>query len=230
MKHKTIEPMTTLDCFGYYELEELNKLIHAYMNNDNTKDGKHYAKLPATWYDEGVYPDFNRHSGKVFLANSDYQALVLTEYGVMQWYNTGYNDHEGTLFDLAAEIIYDLTTKDGDPLPYKDTVWHKDDLNEVYGWLNECINDFDGTGADTADLYKAKELIVKAFILDRLPDVADKFKAAHEDWYAQLTSSESNLVDGFLGAMLTDLEHEFNDDEAEKYAEFIRNEMINHLS
>ena len=122
MNHKTIEPMMTLDRFGYRELAELNKLIHAYMNNGSTADGKCYAELPATWYDDGVYPDFNPNSGMVFLSNSDYQALVLTEYGVMQWYNTGYNGYEGTLFDLAEKVIFDLTTKDGEPLPYKDTV------------------------------------------------------------------------------------------------------------
>lgn len=249
MNSKTIEPMMTLDRFGYRELAELNKLIHAYMNNGEIVDGKRYAELPATWYDDGVYPDFNPNSGMVFLSNSDYQALVLTEYGVMQWYNTVYNGHEGTLFDLAEKVIYDLTTKDGEPLPYKDTVWHKDDLNEVYGWLNVCISDLTNTEADTTNLYKAKELIAQAFILDRLPDVADDFKEAHEDWDLQLDNSkntdqydpemnggnddgwyETDLAGEFLEAMLTDLEHEYDEDEAEKYAEFIRNEMIKHLN
>lgn len=254
MHNKTSELVTTLDLFGYCGLAELNKLIHAYMNSGEIVDGKCYAELPATWCDDGVYPAFDPSSGMVFLSNSDYQALVLTEYGVMQWYITRHNRYGGTLFDLAEKVINDLTTKDGEPLSYKDTVWHKDDLNEVYGWLSVCISDLVNTEADTADFYKAKELIAEAFILDRLPAVADEFKEAHEDWSLQLDNSknaaqydpemnggndgnegnadgwyETNLAEGFLKAMLINLEHEYDELEAEKYAEFIRNEMIKYL-
>lgn len=241
--------MVTLDRFGYYKLAELNKLIHAYASAGEIVDGKCYADLPTTWYDDGVYPNFDPDSGVVFLSNSDYQILVLTEYGVMQRYTTGYNRYAGTLIDLAEKVIYDLTTKDGEPLLYKDTIWHEDDLNEVYGWLNVCTSDFTNTAADTAGLYKAKELIAQAFILDRLPEVADEFKESHEDWSLQLANSknaaqydpdmndgnadgwyETNLAEDFLKAMLTNLEHEYDELEAKKYAEFIRLEMIKHLN
>jgi len=248
MMNKTSEPLMTLDRFGYRELAELNKLIHAYMNSGEIVDGKCYAELPTTWYDAGVYPAFDPSSGVVFLSNSDYQTLILTEYGVMQRYNTRHNRYGGTLFDLAEKVINDLTTKDGDPLSYKDTVWHKDDLNEVYGWLNVCTSDLVNTEADTANLFRAKELIAEAFILDRLPEVADEFKEAHEDWSLQLDNSknaaqydpemndgnadgwyETNLAEDFLKAMLINLEHEYDELEAEKYAEFIRTEMIKYL-
>ena len=248
MNRKTFEPMMTLDCFGYRELEELNKLIHAYMHSGSVADGKRYAELPATWCDDGVYPDFNPNSDMVFLTNSDYQVLVLTEYGVVQWYTTDYG-HKGTLFDLADNIIYALATKDGEPLPYGGTVWHKDDLNEVYGWLDVCISDLADTEADPADLYKAKELIAYSFILERLPDAATDFKEDYDDWDLQLTNSknaaqydpemnggneagwyETGLAGGFLETMLTDLDHEYDEAEAEKYAEFIRNNMIKYLS
>ena len=171
------QPMNTLDKFGYRELAELNTLIQAYANAGNyttdpadTSKGKIYAELPESWYDNGVYPDFNPDSGMVFLSNSDYQTLVNTEYGLMMWYNTPYNGHEGTLFDLAEAVTHDLTDKDGNTTPAGAGNWHKDDLNEVYAYLNQDLVALRDTGADLTDLYRTKDRIAEAIMLDALHD------------------------------------------------------------
>lgn len=65
-KHTEISVMNTLDKFGYRELNELQKLLFAYMNNGSWNNGKWYADLPSTWEDNGVYPEFNANSGLVF--------------------------------------------------------------------------------------------------------------------------------------------------------------------
>ena len=254
MNHKTIQPMSTLENFGYVELEKLNDLIYAYRHaGSSAPDGKYYAPLPSTWYDCGVYPEFNPSSGLVFLSNENYDALVLTEHGVMQWYSTPYSGHEGTIFDLADKVIDWLLNDDGEPLPYSEisNEWDKEDLNEVYNWLNSCIGDLEHTKADKTDLYRAKDLIVYSFILDNLPAVADKFKEDNEDWYLQLTNSindpnydpamnngndygyyETDLAERFVGEMLTHSECDLNISEKnnETYAEYIRNEMLKYLS
>ena len=206
------QPMNTLDEFGYRELAELNKLIHAYANAGTHDNGKIYAELPKSWYDNGVYPDFNPNSGLVILTNSDYQALVNTEYGVMQWYNTPYNGHEGTLFDLAEAITHDLTDKDGNTTPTGAGNWHKDDLNAVYFYFDSDIVALRDTGADLTDLYRTKDRIAEAIMLDALHD--QPFNQAELDHY-----SDEELITRCLSGF----DHEIADeDDLDKYAEFIR--------
>lgn len=233
-----IQPMNTLDEFGYRELTELNALIQAYANAGAHDNGKIYAHLPATWYDNGVYPDFNPNSGMVFLSNSNYQALVNTEYGLMMWYNTPYNGHEGILFDLAEAVTHDLTDKDGNTAPAGAGNWCKDDLNEVYAYLNSDLVALRDTGADLTDLYRAKDCIVEAFILSNIEQVFDAFKYAHEDYQSQLYDSgneptsetswyEDELASQFVTDCLRDFGHEIADeDDFDKYAEFIRQMML----
>ena len=207
-----IQPMNTLDEFGYRELTELNALIQAYANAGAHDNGKIYAHLPATWYDNGVYPDFNPNSGMVFLSNSNYQALVNTEYGLMMWYNTPYNGHEGILFDLAEAVTHDLTDKDGNTTPAGAGNWHKDDLNEVYAYLNSDLVALCDTGADLTDLYRAKDRIVEAFVLASLH--YQPFNQAELDHY-----SDEELIT----RCLSDFDHDITDeDDLDKYAEFIR--------
>ena len=215
----SIQPMNTLDKFGYRELAELNKLIHAYANAGNyitdpvdTSKGKIYAELPESWYDNGVYPDFNPDSGMVFLSNSDYQTLVNTEYGLMMWYNTPYNGHEGTLFDLAEAITHDLTDKDGNTTPAGAGNWHKDDLNAVYFYFDSDIVALRDTGADLTDLYRAKDRIVEAFVLASLH--YQPFNQAELDHY-----SDEELITRCLSGFDHDIADE---DDLDKYAEFIR--------
>lgn len=207
-----IQPMNTLDKFGYRELTELNALIQAYANAGTHDDGKVYAYLPESWHDDGVYPDFNANSGQVFLTNSEYQALVKTEYGLMMRYNTPYKGFEGTLFDLADEVNDDLSDSEGNTTPAGAGNWHKDDLNAVYGYLDDDIVTLRDTGADLTDLYRAKDRIVEAFVLASLH--AQPFNQAELDYYSD---------DELINRCLSDFEREIADeDDFDKYAEFIR--------
>ena len=227
--------MSTLENFGYVELDTLRDLIYAYRYAGGyASNGEYFPPLPSTWDDSGVYPDFNPSSGLVFLANENYDALVLTEHGIMQWYSTPYSGHEGTIFDLADNIIDYLSNDAGSPLPYSKVSdeWDKEDLNVVYGWLNSCISDLEYVEVNKDDLYKAKDLIVYSFILDNLPTVADKFKEDNEDWYLQLDDDEfyeNTLTPMFIEQLLCDLEHGLKEDDLENYAEFIRQEMLAYL-
>ena len=208
----SIQPMNTLDKYGYRELAELNALIQAYTNAGTYDNGKTYAELPESWYDNDVYPDFNANSGLVFLTNSEYQALVKTEYGLMMWYNTPYVGHEGTLFDLADEVNDDLSDSESNTTPAGAGNWHKDDLNAVYGYLDDDIVALRGTDADLTALYRAKDRIVEAFVLASLHD--QPFNQAELDHY-----SDEEL----MTRCLSDFDREIADtDDFDKYAEFIR--------
>lgn len=236
--NNSIQPMNTLDKFGYRELAELNALIQAYANAGTHDNGKVYAHLPESWYDNGVYPDFNANSGLVFLTNSEYQALVKTEYGLMMWYNTPYNGFEGTLFDLADEVNDDLSDSESNTTPAGAGNWHKDDLNAVYAYLDDDIVALRDTGADLTDLYRAKDRIVEAFILSNIEQVFDGFKDSHEDYQFQLNDSsneptsetswyEDKLASQFVTDCLHDFDREIADtDDFDKYAEFIRQTML----
>lgn len=243
--NKTLNPMATLDQFGYVELMELNRLITAYANAGTHHDGKTYAYLPETWYDDNVHPDFNPNSGMVFLSNSDYQALVSTEYGLMTWYNTPYSGYEGTLFDLAEQLSEALSDKDGNPRPYSETVWHIDDLNAAYGYLDDDLVALRNTEADLEPLYKAKDNIIYSLIAEHLPKVFADFKNKHEDYRFQLDDSknalnfdpdydgvsdrwyEQELASEFMTACLIEIDRDIADeDDFNKYAEHIRLAML----
>ena len=183
----TISPCFTLDKLGVYDLIGLKNLIHAYTYNGTTSDGKFYAPLPPTWSDSGVYADFNPYSGKVFLSNDEYQELILTKYGVMQYHSTYYSGFDGTIFELASQAMDDLTEKDGETIRTvgidKDGrfsgVWHEQDLTELYDWLCSYTSEYEYlselkkyAGIDTDQLNLAKECIFKAFAQEQL-ELAD---------------------------------------------------------
>ena len=161
--------------------------------------------------------------------------------------------------ELTEAVMHDLTDKDGNTIPAGAGNWCKDDLNAVYAYLDEDLVALRNTGADLTDIYRAKERIAQAFILDALPDVADAFKYAHEDWFMQLEDSknavfldlekdptenqwyETELAEPFLKDLLAELEHRYDENEAElehrydeneaeQYAEFARNAMISYLN
>lgn len=208
---KTIQPMNTLDKFGYRELAELNALIQAYANAGTYDNGKIYAYLPESWHDDGVYPDFNANSGLVFLTNSEYQVLVNTEYGLMMYYNTPYGGHEGTLFDLADEVNDDLSDNEGNTTPAGAGRWHIDDLNEVYGYINKSLKDFDDED-NIAYLCKVKDRIVKAFILAELTN--DPLTQDELDQY-----SDAELID----RCLFDFDYKIKDaSDFRRYVVFVR--------
>lgn len=207
-----IQPMNTLEKLGYRELAELNALIQAYANAGAGDNGKVYASLPESWYDDGVYAEFNANSGQVFLTNSEHQALVNTKYGLMMWYNTPYAGHEGTLFDLAIQLNYQLSDIEGNTTLTGAGDWHKDDLNAVYGYLDDDIAALRGTGADLTYLYRAKDRIVEAFILVSLTD--DPLNQAELGDY-----SDAEL----MTRCLSDFEREIADEgDYAKYVGFIR--------
>ena len=150
--------------------------------------------------------------------------------------------------ELAEIVMHDLTDKDGNTTPAGAGNWCKDDLNVVYAYLDEDLVALRDTGADLTGIYRAKERIAQTFILNALPDVADAFKYAHEDWFMQLEESknavfldpekdptenqwyETELAEPFLKDLLAELEHGYDENEAEQYAEFARNAMINYLN
>ena len=162
--------MNTLDKFGYCELEGLNALIKAYANAGEHAEGKIYAALPKSWNNAGVYADYNPDSGLVFLVNDEYQVIIRTKYGVMMWYSTPYANHEGTLFDLAAEVSDDLSDDEGYTLPAGAGSWSKDDLLTVYGYLNEDLEALRDTGADLEELFRVKDRIALSLIKASLID------------------------------------------------------------
>lgn len=81
------ENITTTDLadFGYSERAELIRLISAW----------HDQGLPEDFYDDEVTPMFNKHSGNVFLTNSEYQVAMLNDDKLESWYYCGNCGHEG---------------------------------------------------------------------------------------------------------------------------------------
>ena len=73
--------------------------------------------LPESFYEDEVKFAFNRNSGYVFLVNSEYQCLMVTDEGNLEeFYTSPYDGHEGFLSDLIEEC---------------DDDWHEDDIE----WL-----------------------------------------------------------------------------------------------
>lgn len=100
-KQHTLNPMTTLDRFGIYELDVAANLLRAYAEAGEGVNNY----LPASWEDEGVYLDFNSQSGSVFLTNG-YDALVLDDdHGLCKWYFSPYYGQEGILPELAIRLL-----------------------------------------------------------------------------------------------------------------------------
>jgi hypothetical protein len=59
--------------------------------------------LPEDFYDDEVTIAFNKHSGCVFLTNSDFQAAMLNGDKLETWYNCPYCGHEGFKEDMDHE-------------------------------------------------------------------------------------------------------------------------------
>ena len=203
--------MNTLDKFGYCDLADLNSLIKAYANAGEHNEGKIYAELPKSWNNNGVYPEFNPDSGLVFLVNEEYQVLIRTKYGVMMWYTTPYANHEGTLFDLAAEVAADLSDDEGYTIPAGAGSWHKDDLLTVYTYLADDLDALRDTEADLEELFRVKDRIALAFVKASLAE--DPLSQDELDCF-----SDAELV----SHCLPDLGYEIADDDFYKYVEFVR--------
>lgn len=177
--NNTINPIMTLDKLGQVELGKVAELIHQYSYNGQAdpKTGKILNSLPDTWDDNGVYVDYNPHSGFVFLANSDYETLIATETGLMGWYTTPYYDNEGTIFDLAKQFLENATDRDGKLLYIEAWFdWNKEDGAYLYGLITECLSALLPSN-DVTGLLHVKDLIATAFIADRLPKLYQQHKS-----------------------------------------------------
>lgn len=238
MTTRVIELMNGLENFGYSEMDELTELLTSYARANTRHNAKIYAALPETWCDNGVRPEFNPSSGLVFLANSELQALVNTPYGVAMHYSTPYSGYEGTLFDLAEQVTDALTDVAGKPIKASDSTWENEDLNYLFDILNADTAAFANTEADLTPLHEARELIAKAFILDEIKEMKERFVGTNDDWKPQLLDSrneptsegewyEEQLADGFMTEALTALECDVSDDRLwGDLAEFIRQQLL----
>lgn len=104
---------TNISEFGARE-----KLIAAKLLIEMCENG-----LPDDFWDDGVTPMLNTHSGNVFLTNSDYQvAMINPESGILEsFYNTPYAGKEG----FKDELIQEFNDEPGD--------WNIEDVE----WLND---------------------------------------------------------------------------------------------
>lgn len=130
-----------LSAWGARELIIATDILTAYAYAGSTYQGKTYNALPKSWYDNEVHLEFNPYSGCVFLTNSDYQVLVLEDGGLVGFYTTPYDGHEGTLDELRE--AYDADWHDEDK-EYLLSVAESDLPNLVDGWesfLNEVRAD-----------------------------------------------------------------------------------------
>lgn len=101
-----------LSAWGARELIIATDILTAYAYAGSTYQGKTYNALPKSWYDNEVHLEFNPYSGYVFLTNSDFQVLVLGDGGLVGFYSTPYDGHEGTLDELRE--AYDADWHDED--------------------------------------------------------------------------------------------------------------------
>ena len=101
-----------LSAWGARELIIAADILTAYAHAGSTYAGTAYNYLPESWYDDGVHLEFNPYSGCVFLTNSDCQVLVLGDGGLVGFYSTPYDGHEGTLDELRD--AYDADWHDED--------------------------------------------------------------------------------------------------------------------
>lgn len=96
--------------------------------------------LPATMDNDGLRIYFNRHSGYVFLSDSEYNTAVMDGAHLVGFYSTPYEGHEGTFADLVAEVEAD--TWNAEDVEYltdlADTLGRTDELPE---WMQEVDDD-----------------------------------------------------------------------------------------
>ena len=96
---------TNLSDFGYKELNELQKILKAMMENG----------LPEDFYDDEVVPMMNKNSGCVFLTNSNYEVAMLRSDGSLEsWYTLPYTGNEGFLDELTIDLLNGNIEEDDD--------------------------------------------------------------------------------------------------------------------
>jgi hypothetical protein len=119
-----IEPQNTLENFGKREIDLAIKLLEQYKK-----------EIPDNWNDKDVYLDLNLNSGKVFLANSDCQTMLLRDDGKLGlWLTTPYDGKEGFIDDLVYEFFQDEIENYGftDFNIEKLKKWNEEDVNFIF--------------------------------------------------------------------------------------------------
>ena len=125
-----------LSAWGARELIIAADILTAYAHAGSTYAGTVYNDLPESWYDNEVHLEFNPYSGCVFLTNSDCLVLVLGDGGLVGFYSTPYDGHEGTLEDLREAYDADWHNEDKE---YLLNIAESDLLNLGDGW-DEFLN------------------------------------------------------------------------------------------
>lgn len=118
------EPQNTLENFGKREIDLAIKLLEQYKK-----------EIPDDWNDKDVYLDLNLNSGKVFLANSDCQTMLLRDDDKLElWLTTPYDGKEGFIDDLVYEFFQDEIENYGfsDFDIEKLKKWNEEDVNFIF--------------------------------------------------------------------------------------------------
>ena len=102
--------------FGFREIRLVRDLLDAWV-----KSG-----LPKGFDNDQIKPAFNRHSGYVFLTNSEYQVAMLNDGALRLWHFTPYVGHEGFIDDL-------LQGCNPDDL-------HEDDVGYILQYIGDAID------------------------------------------------------------------------------------------
>lgn len=119
-----IEPQNTLENFGKREIDLAIKLLEQYKK-----------EIPDDWNDKDVYLDLNLNSGKVFLANSDCQTMLLRDDDKLElWLTTPNDGKEGFIDDLVYEFFQDEIENYGfsDFDIEKLKKWNEEDVNFIF--------------------------------------------------------------------------------------------------
>ena len=82
-----------LSDFGYREIQMLNEILTAWIEN----------RLPQGFEYSGVKPAMNKSNGNVFLVNKDYQVAMINGAELEIFHSLPYSGAEGFLSDLIAE-------------------------------------------------------------------------------------------------------------------------------
>jgi hypothetical protein len=92
-KHTDSVTTTDLSEFGYRERKMAAELLTASIEQG----------LPQDFDDDGVTIMMNRHSGNVFLTNSNYDVAMMNGDKLESWYSCPYCGHEGFHEDMAHD-------------------------------------------------------------------------------------------------------------------------------
>lgn len=146
---KELNVLSTLENFGNRELTQAVSLLTVYAEADH---------LPSQWANRMVTLDFNPHSGMVYLANEEYQALVLDDETseLALWYSTPYNGYEGILPELCQQWLDMDCHKDSYGFLYLDDElsWHIHDIEYLHIEAREALKAQDFADLDRAVIIK----------------------------------------------------------------------------